>query len=198
MVQSVTTKEKRKFPVPPFITSKLQQEAVRKLHFYAKKTMMVAQHLYEGIELGEEGAVGLITYMRTDSTRVAEGALTAVRGYIQKTFGNDYLPAEAIHYRSKKGAQDAHEAIRPTDVLRTPDSLRKVLGPDEFKLYKLIWQRFVASQMTPAVFDQTTDRHCGGRLHCCAPPVPWRSSTASAPSTKRAKMKRRRWKKTRN
>jgi DNA topoisomerase IA len=94
--------------------------------------------------------------MRTDSTRVAEGALTAVRGYIQKTFGNDYLPPEAIHYRSKKGAQDAHEAIRPTDVLRTPDSLRKVLSADEFKLYKLIWQRFVASQMTPAVFDQTT------------------------------------------
>ncbi len=156
VVQSVTTREKRKFPVPPFITSKLQQEAVRKLRFYAKKTMMVAQRLYEGVELGEEGAVGLITYMRTDSTRVSEGALTAVRGYIQKTFGNDYLPAEAIHYRSKKGAQDAHEAIRPTDVLRTPDSLRRVLGPDEYKLYKLIWQRFVASQMTPAVFDQTT------------------------------------------
>jgi len=156
VVQSVTTKEKRKYPVPPFITSKLQQEGVRKLHFYAKKTMMVAQHLYEGIELGEEGAVGLITYMRTDSTRVAEGALAAARGYIQKTFGNDYLPAEAIRYKSKKGAQDAHEAIRPTDVTRTPDSLRRSLGPDEFKLYKLIWQRFVASQMTPAVFDQTT------------------------------------------
>ncbi len=156
VVQSVTTKEKRKYPVPPFITSKLQQEAVRKLHFSAKKTMMMAQRLYEGVELGEEGSVGLITYMRTDSTRVAESALAAARGYIQKTFGNDYLPAEAIHYRSKKGAQDAHEAIRPTDVTRTPDSLRKFLGPDEFKLYKLIWQRFVASQMTPAVFDQTT------------------------------------------
>ena len=156
VVQSVATKEKRKHPVPPFITSKLQQEAVRKLHFSAKKTMMMAQRLYEGIELRSEGSVGLITYMRTDSTRVAEGALSAVRDYIQKTFGREYLPGEAIHYRSKKGAQDAHEAIRPTDVLRTPDSLRKVLGPDEFKLYKLIWQRFVASQMTPAVFDQTT------------------------------------------
>ena len=156
VVQSVTTKEKRKFPVPSFITSKLQQEAVRKLHFSAKKTMLLAQRLYEGIELGEEGSVGLITYMRTDSTRVAEGALAAARGYIQKTFGQEYLPAEAIHYRSKKGAQDAHEAIRPTDVLRTPDSLRKALGADEFKLYKLIWQRFVASQMTPAIFDQTT------------------------------------------
>ena len=156
VVQSVITKEKRKYPVPPFITSKLQQEAVRKLHFSAKKTMMMAQRLYEGIELKDEGAVGLITYMRTDSTRVAESALASARGYIEKTFGKDYLPAEAIHYRSKKDAQDAHEAIRPTDVLRTPDSLRKVLGPDEFKLYKLIWQRFVASQMTPAVFDQTT------------------------------------------
>ena len=94
--------------------------------------------------------------MRTDSTRVAESALEAARGYIQKTYGNEYLPAEAIQYKSKKGAQDAHEAIRPTDVLRTPESLRKILGPDEYKLYKLIWQRFVASQMTPAVFDQTT------------------------------------------
>jgi DNA topoisomerase-1 len=156
VVQSVTIKEKRKYPVPPFITSKLQQEAVRKLHFSARKTMMMAQRLYEGVELGEEGSVGLITYMRTDSTRVAESALAAARGYIQRTFGNNYLPAEAIHYRSKKGAQDAHEAIRPTDVTRTPDSMRRFLGPDEFRLYKLIWQRFVASQMTPAVFDQTT------------------------------------------
>jgi DNA topoisomerase-1 len=156
VVQSVATKEKRRFPVPPFITSKLQQEAVRKLHYSAKKAMLLAQRLYEGVELPTEGSVGLITYMRTDSTRVAEGALSAARSYIQNTYGNDYLPAEAIHYRSKKGAQDAHEAIRPTDVLRTPDSLRKILGPDEFKLYKLIWQRFVASQMNPAIFDQTT------------------------------------------
>ncbi len=156
IVKSVTTKEKRKFPVPPFITSKLQQEAVRKLHFSAKKAMMVAQKLYEGVELGEEGSVGLITSMRTDSTRVAEGALATVRDYVQRTFGAPYLPEQAIHYTSKKGAQDAHEAIRPTDVLRTPDSVRSFLGPDEFKLYKMIWQRFVASQMNPAVFDQTT------------------------------------------
>jgi DNA topoisomerase-1 len=156
VVQSVETREVRRKPVPPFITSKLQQEAVRKLHFTAKKTMMWAQRLYEGVDLGEDGSVGLITYMRTDSTRVAESALSGVRAYIQKTFGQDYLPAEAIHYRSKKGAQDAHEAIRPTAVERTPDSLRRFLGPDEFKLYKLIWQRFVASQMNPAIFDQTT------------------------------------------
>jgi len=156
IVQSVETKEKRKYPVPSFITSKLQQEAVRKLHFSAKKTMLLAQRLYEGVELGEEGSVGLITYMRTDSTRVAEAALTAARTYIQANFGAPYLPPQAIHYRSKKGAQDAHEAIRPTAVERTPDSLRPFLGADELKLYKLIWQRFVASQMTPAVFDQTT------------------------------------------
>jgi DNA topoisomerase-1 len=155
IVQSVETREKRRYPVPPFITSKLQQEAVRKLHFTAKKTMMLAQRLYEGVDLGEEGSVGLITYMRTDSTRVADGALTAVRDYIHKTFGSDYLPAAAVHYRSKKGAQDAHEAIRPTQVSRTPESVRSFLAPDEFRLYKLIWQRFVASQMNPAVFDQT-------------------------------------------
>ncbi|MHB8653204.1 MAG: type I DNA topoisomerase [Terriglobia bacterium] len=156
IVQSVATKEKRKFPVPPFITSKLQQEAVRKLHFSTKKAMMLAQRLYEGVDLGDEGSVGLITYMRTDSTRVAESALTAVRQYVKQTFGEAYLPAEAIHYKSKKGAQDAHEAIRPTAVERSPESVRRFLGADEFKLYQLIWQRFVASQMNPAIFDQTT------------------------------------------
>jgi len=156
IVDSVTTREKRKYPVPPFITSKLQQEAVRKLRFWAKKTMMIAQKLYEGVEVGEEGAVGLITYMRTDSTRVAESALGSARDYIRKNFGEPYLPGEPIHYKSKKGAQDAHEAIRPTAVERTPESIKKFLEPDEFKLYKLIWQRFVASQMNPAVYDQTT------------------------------------------
>src|SRR3989454_4796373 len=156
LVRSVETREKSKYPVPPFITSKLQQESVRKLHFTAKKTMMLAQRLYEGVELGEEGSVGLITYMRTDSTRVAESALSAVRGYIQKSFGDAYLPPEPIRYKSKKGAQDAHEAIRPSSVERTPESVRPFLGSDEFKLYKLIWQRFVASQMKPALFDQTT------------------------------------------
>ncbi len=156
IVQSVTTKEKRKFPVPPFITSKLQQEAVRKLHMSTKKAMMLAQRLYEGVDLGEEGSVGLITYMRTDSTRVAEGALASVRQYVKQNFGDAYLPAEPIHYKSKKGAQDAHEAIRPTAVERSPESVSRFLGADEFKLYQLIWQRFVASQMNPAIFDQTT------------------------------------------
>lgn len=162
VVQSVTTREKKKYPVPPFITSKLQQEAVRKLHFSTKKTMMLAQRLYEGVELGSEGSVGLITYMRTDSTRVADSALQAVRQYVRRSFGDAYLPAEAIRYRSKKGAQDAHEAIRPTSVERSPESLKRFLGGDEYKLYRLVWQRFVASQMNPAIFDQTTIDIAGG------------------------------------
>jgi DNA topoisomerase-1 len=156
VVADVSTKERKRNPVPPFITSKLQQEASRKLGFAVKKTMMVAQKLYEGVELGPEGAVGLITYMRTDSTRVSEAALGEVRDYINSQYGGNYLPEKAVHYRSKKDAQDAHEAIRPTDVSLTPDSLAKYLKPDELKLYRLIWQRYVASQMMPAVFDQTT------------------------------------------
>src|SRR5437763_5830856 len=155
-VADVSTKERKRNPVPPFSTSKLQQEASRKLGFAVKKTMMLAQKLYEGIELGSEGAVGLITYMRTDSTRVSEAALNEVRAFIGTQYGADYLPEKAVHYRSKKGAQDAHEAIRPTDVARTPDSLARYLNKEELKLYRLIWQRFVASQMTAAIFDQTT------------------------------------------
>src|SRR6185503_10401072 len=156
VVSSVSTKEKKRNPVPPFITSKLQQEASRKLRFPVKKTMQIAQRLYEGIELGAEGAVGLITYMRTDSTRVADTALDEVRQMIGSQFGPDYLPEKAVFYRSKKGAQDAHEAIRPTSAARTPDSVARFLSKDENALYKLIWQRFVASQMTAAIFDQTT------------------------------------------
>src|SRR5256714_1587171 len=156
VVADVTTKERKRNPVPPFITSKLQQEASRKLGFAVKKTMLVAQKLYEGVELGAEGAVGLITYMRTDSTRVSEVALNEVRSFVGQQYGERYLPERAVHYRSKKGAQDAHEAIRPSDVARTPDSLLKFLNRDELKLYRLAWQRFVASQMMPAVFDQTT------------------------------------------
>src|ERR1044071_4177789 len=156
VVNDVTTKERKRNPVPPFITSKLQQEASRKLGFAVKRTMMVAQKLYEGVELGDEGSVGLITYMRTDSTRVSDTALGEVREYIDRQYGTNYLPEKAVYYRSKKDAQDAHEAIRPTEVSRTPDSLAKYLKPEELKLYRLIWQRFVASQMMPAVFDQTT------------------------------------------
>jgi DNA topoisomerase I len=164
VVDDVTTKERKRNPVPPFITSKLQQEASRKLSFPVKRTMMIAQHLYEGIEIGSEGSVGLITYMRTDSTRVGEAALSEVRGFINQQYGPNYLPEKAVHYRSKKDAQDAHEAIRPTDVSRTPDSLAKYLKPEELKLYRLIWQRFVASQMMPALFDQTTIDIKAGRF----------------------------------
>ncbi len=156
VVASVTTKEKRRNPVPPFITSKLQQEASRKLRFPVKKTMQIAQRLYEGIELGKEGLAGLITYMRTDSTRVADSAISEVRDFVGDQYGANYLPEKAVFYRSKKDAQDAHEAIRPTSVVRTPDSIAHYLSKDELALYKLIWQRFVASQMNPAIFDQTT------------------------------------------
>ncbi|HEX9764238.1 MAG TPA: type I DNA topoisomerase [Candidatus Acidoferrales bacterium] len=156
VVESVQQKERRRNPVPPFITSTLQQEAARKLGFSVKRTMMLAQRLYEGMELGDEGSVGLITYMRTDSTRVSQDALAGVRELIAQRYGKNYLPDEPRVYRSKKGAQDAHEAVRPTDPGRAPESVRRYLQDDEFKVYTLIWQRFVASQMTEAVFDQTT------------------------------------------
>ena len=164
IVDSVLTKEKKRNPVPPFITSKLQQEAARKLGFSVKRTMSTAQRLYEGVEVGAEGAVGLITYMRTDSTRVSDAALTEARNFIGVSYGERYLPEKPNFYRSKKGAQDAHEAIRPTDVNRTPDNLKNYLSADELKLYRLIWQRFVASQMTPAIFDQTTIDIKAGRF----------------------------------
>lgn len=156
IVKNIQKRERKRSPVPPFITSTLQQEAARKLRFTAKRTMSIAQDLYEGLEIGKEGAVGLITYMRTDSTRVADEALTEARAYIKKTYGADYLPARAVYYKSKKGAQDAHEAIRPTSVERTPESLRPHLTPEQYQLYDLIWKRFVASQMNPAILDVTT------------------------------------------
>jgi DNA topoisomerase-1 len=155
-VRSVSTREKRRNPVAPFITSTLQQEAARKLRFSVKRTMGLAQRLYEGIELGEEGLTGLITYMRTDSTRVSDDALAEVREFVGKKYGQEYLPAAPVVYKTKKDAQDAHEAIRPTSVVRAPDEIASLLQEDELKLYRLIWMRFVASQMAPAVFDQTT------------------------------------------
>ncbi|MGH9630091.1 MAG: type I DNA topoisomerase, partial [Bryobacteraceae bacterium] len=156
IVQSVATREKRRNPVPPFITSTVQQEASRKLRFSVKRTMMLAQRLYEGVELGKEGAVGLITYMRTDSIRVSDDALKEAREFISGKFGAKYLPGSPNLYKGKKDAQDAHEAIRPTSAMRSPETLEKHLAEDELKLYRLIWMRFVASQMNPAMFDQTT------------------------------------------
>ncbi len=154
-VLKLEKKERLRYPTPPFITSKLQQEAARKLHFSAKKTMLIAQRLYEGVELGEEGSVGLITYMRTDSPRIADEALEMVRSYIVGYFGPDYLPEKPIYYKSKKRAQEAHEAIRPTSLEYEPDKIKRYLKRDELALYGLIWSRFLASQMKPALYDQT-------------------------------------------
>jgi DNA topoisomerase-1 len=168
-VEHIERKERKKNPLAPFITSRLQQEAARKLRFTAKKTMALAQRLYEGLELGSEGAVGLITYMRTDSTRLSDDAVSEARQYIETRFGKEYLPEAPIVYKSKKGAQDAHEAIRPTSTEYDPDRVRRLLTDaaqgnqeqlrdveDHVRLYQLIWNRFIACQMKPAVYDQTT------------------------------------------
>jgi DNA topoisomerase-1 len=156
VIGEVEKKERRRYPTPPFVTSKLQQEAARKLGFQPRRTMQLAQQLYEGIELGDDGSVGLITYMRTDSTRVSTDALAAVRHYIQGQYGKAYLPGKPNAFRSKKSAQDAHEAIRPTSLEYAPQRVRRYLRRDLFQLYSLIWDRFVASQMVPAVYDQTS------------------------------------------
>jgi DNA topoisomerase-1 len=155
-VANVTQREKKRNAPPPFTTSKLQQAAYNRLRYTAKRTMGLAQRLYEGVELGEEGSVALITYMRTDSVHVSSDALQQVRELIPERFGSSYLPEKPNYYKSKKDAQEAHEAVRPTDVSRTPEDVRKYLEDDLFKLYQLIWQRFVASQMLPAIFDQTS------------------------------------------
>ncbi|HOK09744.1 MAG TPA: type I DNA topoisomerase [Candidatus Hydrogenedens sp.] len=155
-VDNIEEKEVRKNPLPPFITSTLQQEASRKLRFAPEYTMRLAQDLYEGVELGEEGAIGLITYMRTDSLRIESEAIAEVRAVIEQKYGVDYLPEKPNYYRSKKGAQDAHEAIRPTSAFRLPEQVKPYLSEDQYKLYNLIWQRFLASQMPPAIYKQRT------------------------------------------
>ncbi len=155
VVQKVEKKEKKKNPVPPFITSHLQQEAAKKLRFAPKRTMMVAQQLYEGIELGSQGPTGLITYMRTDSVRVAPDAQERARQVIAEKYGREFLPPQAPQYKSKKGAQDAHEAIRPTDAARDPEQVKAFLTKEQVQLYRLIWSRFIASQMRPAILDVT-------------------------------------------
>ena len=153
---SVQATEKQRRPQAPFITSQLQRDAANKLGFNVRRTMGVAQRLYEGIDVGAEGITGLITYMRTDSPRVSPDAIAAARERITKQLGAKYLPKTPNLYKGKKAAQDAHEAIRPTDVSRTPDSIARYLTEEQLKLYRLIWQRFLASQMAPAVFDVTT------------------------------------------
>ena len=153
---SVQSREQQRRPLPPFITSQLQRDAATKLGFNVRRTMGVAQRLYEGIDLGAEGTTGLITYMRTDSPRVAPDAIEGARAWIGKELGKRYLPESANHYKGKKDAQDAHEAIRPTDPARTPESVARYLSDEQLKLYTLIWRRFMASQMMPAIFDVTT------------------------------------------
>lgn len=170
MVESVRRREMRRNPAPPFITSTLQQEAARKLNFTARRTMQIAQQLYEGVELGKAGSVGLITYMRTDSTQVATSAQEEARTTIAARFGPEYVPASPPHYTKKvRGAQEAHEAIRPTSPGRDPDSLAPYLSSEQLRLYRLVWQRFIASQMAPAVLDQTTVDIGGGPAAARAP-----------------------------
>ncbi|MCD4998525.1 type I DNA topoisomerase [Enterococcus faecalis] len=152
-VTKVEKKERKRNPALPFTTSSLQQEAARKLNFRTRKTMMVAQQLYEGIALGKQGTVGLITYMRTDSTRIADSAKAEAAEFIEKTYGDEFSAHGGRKAKNTQGAQDAHEAVRPSSVLRTPDEMKKYLDKDQLKLYTLIWSRFVASQMTPAILD---------------------------------------------
>ena len=164
-VQSVKKKEKRRNPAFPFTTSSLQQEAARKLGFTVRRTMSVAQQLYEGLDLGEAGHTGLVTYIRTDSTRIAAEAETAAAEYIRTTYGPEYIPAEKREAEKKAGEQGAHEAIRPTEVGRTPESVKGFLSADQYKLYRLIWERFISSQMAPAVLDTVTvDIAAGGQV----------------------------------
>jgi reverse gyrase len=165
VVQKIKRTERKRNPSPPFITSTLQQEAARKLGFSAKRTMQIAQQLYEGIELGAQGSVGLITYMRTDSIRVAAEAQQQARDYIGKEFGNRYVPEKPPQYRSRGAAQDAHEAIRPTSVARTPESVRSHLSKEQYELYRLIWQRFIASQMASGSAGCGDSRHSGGAVY---------------------------------
>ncbi len=163
-VKDIKRKEKRRYPSPPFTTSYLQQEASRKLRFSASKTMRIAQQLYEGLEVGEEGSIGLITYMRTDSIRIASEAQGEASTYIKKKFGADFAPPTPPRYKSKKGAQEAHEAIRPTSIYREPERLKSFLTPEQYRLYRLIWTRFLASQMKPAELKITTVDIAAGKF----------------------------------
>lgn len=163
-VTGIELKERKSYPLPPFITSTLQQESIKRLRFTADRTMKIAQKLYEGVELGKEGHTALITYMRTDSVRIADEALSNVRSFINGTYGKNYLPESPNFYKNKKSAQDAHEAVRPTRFDLNPEKVKKYLSDQEYALYRLIWERFVASQMTPAVFKQMVVQITGGRF----------------------------------
>ncbi|MFZ3372815.1 MAG: type I DNA topoisomerase, partial [Desulfitobacteriaceae bacterium] len=161
-INDVRTKEKRKQPSPPFTTSSLQQEAHRKLNFSPKRTMMLAQQLYEGLDMGKEGSIGLITYMRTDSVKISELAQEESKAWILEHFGSEYYPGEPRQFKSKGRTQEAHEAIRPTSFTRSPESLKEFLKRDQLRLYRLIWERFIASQMSVALVDTLTVDVLGG------------------------------------
>ena len=167
VVREIKKRQRQRKPAPPFTTSSLQQDAARKLGFTSRKTMMLAQQLYEGIDLGRKGPVGLITYMRTDSTRISAGAVDEARAYITEAFGADYVPAKPNVYAADKKAQDAHEAVRPTSVDLTPQEMEKFLSRDQLRLYTLIWQRFTACQMTPAVYDTLSVSIAAGKKYLC-------------------------------
>jgi len=167
-IAKIEEKKRRRYPSPPFTTSTLQQQAANKINFTTKKTMYVAQQLYEGLELGADGTVGLITYMRTDSTRISDEAKGQLRDFIKGEYGDKYLSKKAKSYKAKSGSQDAHEAIRPTSVHRTPDKVKDYLNKEQYKLYRLIWERFVASQMSPAVYKTLTVDIRGGRYSLLA------------------------------
>ncbi|MBO8167771.1 MAG: type I DNA topoisomerase [Thermoanaerobacteraceae bacterium] len=156
VIEDIKKRDTKRTPAPPYITSSLQQDAYRKLNFTAKKTMRIAQQLYEGVDIGREGSVGLITYIRTDSTRIAETAQEEARKFIEGQYGRDYVPEKPRSFTNKKSAQNAHEAIRPTSIFRTPSQLRNKLSHDQYRLYQLIWRRFLASQMAEAVLESTT------------------------------------------
>ncbi|MFH1460336.1 MAG: type I DNA topoisomerase [Candidatus Omnitrophota bacterium] len=164
IVSALKKREKKRSPYAPFITSTLQQDAFNKLKFTTRKTMLIAQQLYEGLELGEEGPIGLITYMRTDSVKIANSALDQIRKYIVNNFGSDYLPAKPNIYKSKKSAQEAHEAIRPTSILHTPERIQQYLTQDQYKLYELIWKRTLASQMSQALYRTNSVEITAGRF----------------------------------
>ena len=168
-VTDIRKKEKKRQPAPPFTTSSLQQEAGRKLSFTTAKTMQVVQQLYEGVDLQGEGAQGLVTYIRTDSVRISDEAMTALRAYIPEKYGKEFLPKVKNEFKGRKNAQDAHEAIRPTDVTRTPESIKSSLTREQFMLYRLIYNRYVASQMSPAVYEtlsaEITDKRIGLRFY---------------------------------
>ncbi|MFD1204137.1 MULTISPECIES: type I DNA topoisomerase [Sporosarcina] len=155
-IVNLVKKERKRNPAPPFTTSSLQQEAARKLNFRARKTMMLAQQLYEGINIGKEGIVGLITYMRTDSTRISEGAKEEAMSFIGTMYGKEFIATSKVKAKESSNTQDAHEAVRPTSVMRPPESMKPYLSRDQLRLYKLIWERFVASQMAPAILDTVT------------------------------------------